>query len=72
MLCRHPEALASIEAVVLDEIHFLDGTYRGTSRLLLKRLRHIRRDFSVYALSATVSNPEEVAARYAPDCESSR
>lgn len=70
MLCRHPEALASIEAVVLDEIHFLDGTYRGDQlRLLLKRLRHIRRDFSVYALSATVSNPEEVAARYAPDCE---
>ncbi|NLZ29672.1 MAG: DEAD/DEAH box helicase [Methanomicrobiales archaeon] len=70
MLCRHPEALTSIEAVVLDEIHFLDGTYRGDQvRLLLRRLRCIRQDFSVYALSATVSNPAEAAARYAPDCE---
>ena len=70
ILCRHPGALSRIEAVVLDEIHFLDGTYRGDQlRLLLKRLRNIRHDFSVYALSATVSNPEEVAARYAPGCE---
>lgn len=70
ILCRHPDALSTIEAVVLDEIHFLDGTYRGDQlRLLLKRLRYIKPDFSVYALSATVTSPGEVATRYAPDCE---
>ncbi len=70
LLCRHPNTLSTIEAVVLDEIHFLDGTYRGDQlRLLLKRLKRIKPDFSVYALSATVSNPQDVAARYAPDCE---
>ena len=70
ILCRHPDVLSKIEAVVLDEIHFLDGTYRGDQlRLLLKRLRFIKPNFSVYALSATVTNPDEVAARYAPDCE---
>lgn len=70
ILCRHPEALRSVEAVVLDEIHYLDGTSRGDQlRLLLRRLRYIKQDFSVYALSATVSNPAEVAARYAPECE---
>lgn len=61
-----PQSLAGVRAVVLDELHMLDGSYRGDQlRVLLRRLEleHSLRP-SVYAASATVSNPEEVAGRY--------
>jgi len=62
---------------VIDEIHLLDGTYRGDQlRILLKRLHQLA-DFNTCALSATVANPEDVARRYMRDfivvaCEGSR
>jgi ATP-dependent Lhr-like helicase len=65
MLCRHSNALAGVKMVVLDEIHNIDGMYRGDQlRLNLLRLKEIAGDFSVYALSATIQDPENVAARY--------
>lgn len=70
LLCRYPQALNCIKAVVLDEIHILDGTYRGDQlRILLKRLREISSDFSTYALSATVSSPEIMGRRYMDNFE---
>jgi ATP-dependent helicase Lhr and Lhr-like helicase len=70
ILCRHPEVLKNLMAVVLDEIHLIDGTPRGDQlRLLLRRLREKTPDFCIYALSATISRPEQVAARYLGDAE---
>jgi ATP-dependent Lhr-like helicase len=65
ILCRHPSALLQVRTVILDEIHLLDGTYRGDQvRLLLRRLRKWSPHFSMYALSATIMNPKTVASRY--------
>ena len=65
LVCRHPEVFDRLRAIIIDEIHFLDNNYRGDQiRILLKRLKRIRKDFNTYLLSATVSSPEEVAARY--------
>lgn len=71
MICRHPGAFKMIKAVILDEIHLIDNTYRGDQlRLLLKRLKHISTtDFNVYALSATIASPEDVGSRYLGDFE---
>lgn len=67
LLCRYVKAFENVKAVVIDEIHLLDNTYRGDQlRILLKRLRQLA-DFNTYALSATVANPEEVARRYLKD-----
>jgi ATP-dependent Lhr-like helicase len=82
MLCRgrttEPDGhrLATVSAVVLDEIHLLDGTARGEqARWLLERLRRLRAQakramwtssdrVQVVALSATIPNPDEVIDRY--------
>jgi ATP-dependent Lhr-like helicase len=71
MICRHPGSFTNIRAVILDEIHLIDNTYRGDQlRLLLKRLKQISTlDFNIYALSATIAGPEEVGRRYLGDFE---
>lgn len=70
LLCRHAKELENVKAVILDEIHILDGTYRGDQlRLLLNRLRKKVGNFSTYALSATVSAPDDVASRYMSNFE---
>lgn len=72
LICRHPELLAQVQAVILDEIHLLDGTARDDQlRVLLRRLRRLTAnpDFATHLLSATVANPEDVAQRYAAGCE---
>jgi len=72
LICRRPQAFATLRAVILDEIHLLDNTYRGDQlRLLLRRLRGLTSDaaFSVHLLSATLSEPIEVAQRYVSDFE---
>jgi len=75
VLITTPESFDSsfknIRAVILDEIHLIDNTYRGDQlRLLLKRLKQLSEtDFNIYALSATIASPEEVGSRYLEDFE---
>lgn len=70
LLCRHPEIFSSLRFVVLDELHLLDGTYRGDQlRLLLKRLDQIAGKMQTIILSATLADPKEVAKRYVDDFE---
>lgn len=72
LICRRPEVFADLKAVILDEIHLLDNTYRGDQlRLLLRRLRKHASDaaFSIHLLSATLSQPREVGKRYVADFE---
>jgi ATP-dependent Lhr-like helicase len=81
LMAAHARALAEVRAVVIDEIHGFDGTVRGDQmRVLLNRLRQVRahalrigdaeNDAVQYvALSATLSRPASVAARYFPDAQ---
>ncbi len=69
LLARRPRELVEVRAVVLDEIHVLDGTVRGDqARVLLERLeQRARTRPQRIAVSATVSDAEDVAGRYLAD-----
>ena len=71
LICRYPTSFKNVQAVVLDEIHLLDNTYRGDQlRILLKRLEYLAEtNFNIYALSATIADPEDVGSRYLRDFE---
>lgn len=66
LLCRRPRVFAELQAVIVDEIHLLDNTYRGDQlRILLRRLEKIAgHPPSVHLLSATLSEPDGTARRY--------
>jgi len=78
LLATRPALFAPLRAVVLDELHLLDGTPRGDQlRVLLRRLRRIRAYAYAHggapdallqhvALSATLADPAVTAARYFP------
>lgn len=70
LICRHPKIFETLQGVILDEIHLLDNTYRGDQlRILLRRLKKVVSGgrFSIHLLSATLSNPHEIASRYVHD-----
>jgi len=71
LICRYPSCFENIKAVVIDEIHLIDNTYRGDQvRILIKRLKCLTKsDFNIYALSATIANPKDVGSRYLKDFE---
>jgi len=71
LICRRPAVFADLQAVILDEIHLLDGTYRGDQlRILLRRLRHLSKEpFATHLLSATLADPSQVGERYVDDFE---
>lgn len=67
LLDRHPKVFENLRWVILDELHLLDGTYRGDQlRILLERLRLHKGSAPIQfcALSATLIKPVDVAARY--------
>lgn len=69
LLCRAKQVFAATRSVVLDELHLIDGTYRGDQlRVLLSRLAAVRPTslppLRFAALSATLADPEAMAARY--------
>ncbi len=67
-ISRSPGALRSVRALVLDELHVLDGNPRGDQlRILVSRLRRIAPGLQVVAASATVADPEGLARRYLRD-----
>ncbi len=73
-LSRAPEAICSVRALVLDELHVLEGSVRGDHlRVLVQRMRVERRDeqgplpLQVVAASATVARPEALARRWLQD-----
>lgn len=73
MVARMPKRLLPVRCLLLDELHALDGGPRGDQlAAVCERLRKIRAsaggELQVAILSATVERPEDVAARYAPDC----
>ena len=76
LLTRAPRLLASLQAIILDEIHLFDNSPRGDHlRCLLARIAHIRSyrqrelgqpvvPLQRIALSATVPDPEGIGHRY--------
>lgn len=71
LLCRRPTLFANLRTLILDEIHVLDGTYRGDQvRVLLKRLVRQTQTSSLttHLLSATLPDAAVVAARYCDNC----
>lgn len=56
------EWIDGISCVVVDEVHLLDSGDRGpTLEVTIAKLRRLNPDLQVVALSATVSNPDEIA-----------
>jgi ATP-dependent Lhr-like helicase len=66
LVSHMPEMLKDVRAIVLDELHMVDGTYRGDQlRVLLRRVAALAPGpVSIYAASATVSDPHGLASRY--------
>ncbi len=66
MLARRPRILRGVSALMLDELHLLDGTVRGDHlRCLLERLERVAATRPQRcAASATVPDVAELAARY--------
>lgn len=72
IICRYPNILLHINTVIIDEIHLLDNTYRGDQlRSLLLRLKEIaeNKNFNIHLLSATISDPINLAKRYVKEFE---
>ncbi|HEX5614577.1 MAG TPA: DEAD/DEAH box helicase [Acidimicrobiia bacterium] len=59
MIYADSPALAGLQYVVLDEVHYLQNRYRGA--VWEEVIIHLPHDVALVALSATVSNAEEVA-----------
>lgn len=69
LLSRQPATLKEVDALMLDELHLVDGGPRGDHLLALThRLRSFRPDLQVCAASATAADSRRLADDYAgPD-----
>lgn len=55
--------LGSITLLVIDEVHLLDDSDRGpTLEMVITKLRYVNPTMQVIGLSATIGNPENLAA----------
>ena len=59
MLYAEPERLRDIDVVVMDEVHYLQNTFRGP--VWEEVIIHLPEHIQIVALSATVSNADELA-----------
>ena len=66
ILCRHITLLSEIKAIIVDEIHLLDNTYRGDQlRVLIRRLQKTSaNELAIHLISATLSDQEGLSQRY--------
>ena len=67
LISRYPNLLENLQFVIIDELHFLDNTYRGDQlRILLKRIKKnlVINNLTIFCMSATINFPIEVMNRY--------
>lgn len=67
LICRFSNLLKKLRYVIIDELHFLDNSYRGDQlRILLERIKdNLEKDnVSICAMSATINEPEKMIKRY--------
>ena len=72
LLCRYSKVLKNIKFIVVDELHFLDNTYRGDQlMILLNRIRQnlTKPEVGIYCMSATINNPDGLVSRYMKSAE---
>ena len=81
LLTSYASVFSGLHGIILDELHYLDGTPRGDQlRVVLNRLRQVKAyaasqgqsaesRIQMVALSATVSDQQAVAARYFADAQ---
>jgi helicase len=63
MIRHHIPWLKDVKVVVVDEIHLLNDHGRGpTLEILITILRELLKNIQIIGLSATIGNPEELAA----------
>jgi helicase len=63
LLRHHAPWTRSISTIVVDEIHLLNDPRRGpTLEILITLLRRLLKQVQVIGLSATIGNPQELAA----------
>ena len=63
LIRHHAPWLSLISTVIIDEIHLLNDPGRGpTLEILITILRQLLKKSQIIALSATIGNPEELAA----------
>jgi len=54
--------LNDLSLVVLDEVHFINDEHRGpTLEILITRIKQLKSDIQLLALSATITNAQEIA-----------
>ncbi len=54
--------LNDLSLIVLDEVHFIDDEHRGpTLEILITRIKQMKSNVQILALSATISNAQEMA-----------
>ena len=63
LLRHHTPWVANVGCVVVDEIHLLNDAHRGpTLEVVLTILKRMLKDVQILGLSATIGNPQELAA----------
>lgn len=63
LLRHHTPWIRRVKTVVFDEIHLLNDQARGpTLEVVITILRGLRKDLQLIGLSATIGNPQELAA----------
>ena len=63
-LLRHRAPwISAVKTMIVDEVHLLNDVERGpTLEILITMLKQLLPDLQIVALSATIGNPEELAA----------
>jgi len=61
-LLRHdPEWLKDLELLIVDEIQNVDSNRGPTLEVLISRIKHLKPDIQIIALSATMPNSEQIS-----------
>lgn len=63
LIRHHAPWLKHVKVVIIDEIHLLNEQDRGpTLEIVITILRHVLKNIQLIGLSATIGNPQELAA----------